>query len=672
MVNELATLEILEREISIFYDEINHFNKGEREQIKKACQWSQSLHSDQLRVSGEPYFIHPLSVARILLGLQLDATAIVAGLLHDILEDTVAGEEELLENFGEDVTHLIKSLTKIKDIKVQDKTAQEGESIRKMLLAMDKDLRVILVKLADKTHNMRTLHHMRSDKQRRISQECLDIYAPLAGKLGIYSIKSELEDLSLKFLKPDIYKEIKSFLRERKQEREAYLQAVEEDITRKAKEVGITVAVHTRAKHFYSIYQKMKTKGKELKEIYDFLGIRILCENPGECYTLLGLIHQLYRPIAGRFKDYIAMPKENGYRSLHTTVITPVGKNLEIQIRSREMDSTAEFGVAAHWAYKEKKKIKLEDVNSRLLKKLRELDQEEHKDFLAGLKEDILKDTIFVFTPQGDMFELPQGATPIDFAYRIHGEVGEHCIGAKANNMIIPLNKPLQNTQTVTILTSPNAHPHVNWLRSVKTSRARSRIKAWLNKHNSSILIDRNTPATSGGTKKEAPKKKVVEPRPHQSDVRDKSKVTITLNQERNLMIRLSQCCGPNPGDPIVGFISPGRGIVVHHRNCTNLKGIDHLEERQVAVQWDTFSPNATQKFRVSADYVPDLFSAIEGAIRKHHGHLISGSIDETASGGLEALFTVELLFSGDFKKIIQSIKTIPAVQTIQRDYSQQ
>ncbi len=669
MKAKLVTEEEVEKLILDFARILSDYSESEREVILSAAHWAQELHHGQKRASGEPYIIHPLNVARILIGLQLDATAITAALLHDVLEDTIVTRQEIYEKFGRDVEHLVNGVTKINIVNVKNKSVQERETIRKMILAMDKDIRVILIKLADKRHNMNTLQYMREDKQKRIARECLEIYAPLAGKLGIYTIKTELEDLSLKFLKPDIYREIKAFLSEKRGQRADFLKAVERRIYESAHEEGIELTIKTRAKHFYSIYQKMKTKGKELDEIYDFLGIRILCKSTTECYTLLGLVHHLFKPLEGRFKDYIAMPKENGYKSLHTTVITRIGKPLEIQIRTYDMDETAEYGIAAHWAYKEGKNgTELDPFNQNLLQKLKDINSEPYNtgDFMDSLKKDVLSDTIFVFTPNGDTFELPRGSTAVDFAYHIHSEVGDHCLSAKADDMIIPLNKPLRNTQTVSIQTSANAHPHLNWLRFVKTTRARSKIRNWLNRHDSDVIIDRHVVA-----KKPAMQEKKKNP-PHaakapSNQMVDTTKVGVSIDNERNVMIRLAQCCNPTPGDRIIGFVSRGRGIIVHKADCKNLKGINEFENRKIEVTWENYSNRATQRFRVMARNVPDLFSEIEGAIRKYQGHLISGSISETDRGDLEGFFTVEMNRSEDFKKIAKSIRSIPDILNVQK-----
>ncbi len=670
MKTRLVTEEEVENLIQDFSKLLNDYTPQEQEIILEAAHWAQELHHGQKRASGEPYIIHPLNVARILIGLQLDATAITAALLHDVLEDTIVTRQDIFERFGRDVEHLVNGVTKINIVNVKNKSVQERETIRKMILAMDKDIRVILIKLADKRHNMNTLQYMRADKQKRIARECLEIYAPLAGKLGIYTIKTELEDLSLKFLKPDVYNEIKNFLSEKKGQRADFLKAVERQIYESAYKEGIELQIKTRAKHFYSIYQKMKNKGKELDEIYDFLGIRILCKNTTECYTLLGLVHHLFKPLAGRFKDYIAMPKENGYKSLHTTVMTRIGKPLEIQIRTFDMNETAEFGIAAHWAYKEGRKgSDLDQFNQNLLQKLKDINSEPYTtgDFMNSLKEDVLSDTIFVFTPEGDTFELPRGSTAIDFAYHIHSEVGDHCLSAKADDVIIPLNKPLKNTQTVSIQTSPNAHPHLNWLRFVKTTRARSKIRNWLNKHDSDVIIDRHVVAKKTPAVTEQKKQSRTEPKAPSNQMMDTTKVGVSIDNERNIMIRLAQCCNPTPGDEIIGFVSRGRGIIVHKADCRNLKGINEFETRKIEVTWENYSSKATQRFRVMARNVPDLFSEIEGAIRKYQGHLISGSISETDRGDLEGFFTVEMNRSEDFKKIAKSIRSIPDILNVQK-----
>jgi len=679
---KLVTVDDIDREIQLLRDKVSYMSIEHQDEIVRAARWSEEQHIGQKRRSGEPYVIHPIRVAEILASLFMDHHTIQAGLLHDVLEDTAISRQELKEIFGSEVENLVNGVTKINIVNAKNRNVQESETIRKMFFAMVRDIRVILIKLADKRHNMSTLQYMPEDKQKRIAKECLDIYAPIAGKLGIYSLKSELEDLSLKFTAPDVYYQIKDFIDHKKGARSDFLKHIEEDIFREASKEKIQVKVATRAKHFYSIYRKMKTKGKDLNEIYDFLGIRILCTTQVECYTMLGIVHQLWTPLAGRFKDYIAMPKENHYKSLHTSVMAYGGKPLEIQIRTFDMNKTAEYGIAAHWLYKEGKNAGREKVsNINFVNQLKNWNEQKLNsgEFMNSIKKELLEDSIYVFTPKGDSIELPKGSTAIDFAYRIHTDVGNHCMGAKADGAIIPLTRPLLNTQKISVMTSPSAHPHLNWLRFVKTYKARSKIRHWLNKNETGIFIDRNIVAQK---KEEVPpakepveeNKKESEEYSHifQNKVLDKTKVGITIDNERNMMINLAKCCNPTTGDEIIGFVSRGRGIIVHKSNCSNLKNIKEFDQRKVHVEWETVSSKYTQRYKIHSKYRTDLFSEIEGAIRKNKGHLISGSLDETERGDLLGFFTVELEQMEDAKKVSKSIRAIPAVMNVQKVQSLQ
>ncbi|MFP4362723.1 MAG: RelA/SpoT family protein [Spirochaetia bacterium] len=666
----------MKERVATFAEKLNNYSQEAKDRILDAAYWAMDQHKDQKRRSGEPYFIHPIAVAEILISLRMDPDTIIAALLHDILEDTEISRQQMRARFGKDVEKLVNGVTKISILKAKNKTVQESETIRKMLFAMIKDIRVILIKLADKLHNMRTLEHLSEHRRRAIAQECLDVYAPLAGRLGISWLKAELEDLSLKHLHFDVYQQVKQFISEKRSAREEYLKRVKEDIYRAAGKEGIQVQVKTRMKHFYSVYAKMRRRGKQLDEIYDLLGIRILCNTQGECYTLLGLIHQLWIPISGRFKDYIAMPKANGYMSLHTTVMCYDGKRLEIQIRTHEMNKTAEYGIAAHWLYKKgfnKENLKVEDLH--IVNKLKNWDGVKitSSQFLEEIKRELLKDSIYVFTPRGQVVELPKGATPIDFAYHIHTEIGDHCLIAKADGAIVPLRSELNNTQVVEIITSPQAHPHVNWLRYVKTSRARSKVRNWLNKHDENLIIDRNIVAKKQAASKhdhheenhKKPEKKPQEEVPNK--YLDKKKVGIKIGNERNMMIRFAKCCEPAVGDDIIGYISRGRGIIVHRRDCPNLKYIKDFTQRRMEVEWETVSPKATRRFRVTARQTSNLFSEIEGSVRKYHGHLIEYKLEENEQGRLIGFFTMELDKKEDFKKVVKSIRTIPHVLTIEK-----
>lgn len=649
---------------------LDSYTPEDRETIVRAAHKSRLLHEGQIRESGEPFLVHPLQVAEILIGLRLDAAAIVSALLHDVLEDTVMTRAELRQEFGKDVEQLVNGVTKIAAVKAKNKSVQTTETIRKMLFAMVKDIRVILIKLADKLHNMRTLEYKKESRRRAIAQETLDIYAPLAGRLGIAWLKDELEDLALKHINKEAYDQIKAYVAEKRTERAEYLDRIEASIAEAASEAGIDIEVETRAKHFYSIYEKMRRRSKELDEIFDLLGTRVVCDNSSQCYTLLGIVHRIWPPIEGRFKDYIAMPKANKYQSLHTTVMGFDGKLLEIQIRTREMHQIAEYGIAAHWVYKQGlTRAETRSHDLAILNRVRDLGaiRLTSNEFLEEIKQEILKDSIYVFTPKGDAIQLPRGATAIDFAYHIHTEVGHHTMAAKADGSIIPLRAELKNTQVIEIITSPHAHPHLNWLRYARTTRTRQKIRQWLNKHDESLILDKSIVA----------RKKVAEPsrrdraqeateEPHESTtVIDPRKVGVRVGDERNMMIHFAQCCHPTTGDEIVGYISRGRGIIVHRQDCTNLAGIPDFETRSIEVEWETVSPRETRRFRVVARRTFDLFSEIEGAIRKFHGNLIEGRVEEIDDGRLDAQFTVELDRRDDFKKVMKSVRSIPQVLNI-------
>jgi GTP pyrophosphokinase len=454
--------------------------------IKKAYVYSAKVHQGQVRKSGEPYLIHPLEVAGILAELKLDEASIVTGLLHDTIEDTLATSEELTELFGPEVAQLVDGVTKLSKFSASATLSQEekqAENFRKMIIAMAQDIRVILVKLADRTHNMRTLDHMAEEKQRRIAQETLDIYAPLANRLGISWIKTELEDLSFRYLKPEEFESLQQKLQKRQKEREKYIDDVSTLVRTKLEERSLKGEVSGRFKHSYSIYKKMKSQGIEFEQIHDIIAFRIITQTMPACYEALGLVHQLWKPVPGRFKDFIAIPKPNMYQSLHTTVVGPLGERIEVQIRTPDMHKVAEEGIAAHWAYKEGKAvISKDDEKFAWLRQLMEWQQDlkDPKEFLETVKVDLFTDEVFVFTPKGDVRSLPRGATPVDFAYAIHSDVGGRCVGAKVNGKIVPLRYKLKNGDTVEVLTSPQAHPSKDWLTFVKTSRAQQRIRGFI------------------------------------------------------------------------------------------------------------------------------------------------------------------------------------------------
>ncbi len=654
---------------------LTHYTPEDQELIYQAALWSLELHGTQKRASGEPYFVHPLQVAEMLVDLQMDADTVIAGLLHDVLEDSGVSQETIEQRFGPTVTALVDGVTKISILKVKNKSVQEAETIRKMLFAMAKDIRVIIIKLADKLHNMSTLQHLSPERRKTIASETLDIYAPLADRMGISWMKAELEDLALKHLNPDTYQYIKEFLLAKKNERTEYLKRVEKSIYRSAGEEGLSnILVTSRAKHFYSIYRKMKKRNKDIDEIYDLLGVRITCHTVNDCYTILGVIHKLWPPIEGRFKDYIAMPKANQYQSLHTTVMCYNGRQLEIQIRTQAMHYTAEFGIAAHWAYKQEfGGAKLTTDTLPIISKLKNWEQEVElsDNFLDEIKSELLKDSIYVFTPRGHIIEMPKNSTPIDFAYYIHSEVGSHMIGAKADGSIIPLNQPLKNTQVVEILTSPNGRPHVNWLRIARTSRARQRIRNWLNKHDETLLIDKSIIAKRKASEKipEPAKSGQETPSPEGEEiikhVLHADKLSFRIGNEKNMMISIAKCCSPSTGDKIIGYISRGRGIIVHKKSCPNLRHIREIDHRTIEVEWEAGRQRKTKRFKVTSKRTTDLFSEIEGAVKKYKGHLIEGRLEETDEGKLTGSFTMEFEQPDDFKQVMKSLRTIPSVINI-------
>lgn len=629
-----------------------YLNEEDVEFLQRAYEFAEKAHSDQYRKSGEPYILHPIAVAEILIDLELDPYTIAAAFLHDVVEDTDVTIEEIKEAFDEQVALLVDGVTKLKKIKYKSKEEQQAENHRKMILAMAKDIRVILIKLADRLHNMRTLKHLPPEKQRKISQETLEIFAPLAHRLGISKIKWELEDIALRYLDPQQYYRIVNLMKKKRAEREQYIEEVVETIKKKLQEIYVEADVSGRPKHIYSIYRKMMLQNKQFNEIYDLLAVRIIVKNIRDCYAVLGVIHTCWKPMPGRFKDYIAMPKANMYQSLHTTVIGPNGEPLEVQIRSEEMHRVAEYGVAAHWAYKEGKSIKNE--TAKLAHKFgwfREIlemqnDTRNAQEFIESLKIDLFSDMVFVFTPKGDVIELPKGSVPLDFAYRIHTEVGNRCIGAKVNGKMVPLDHALKTGDIVEILTSKHSYgPSQDWLKIAQSSHARNKIRQWFKKERREEnvakgreLIEKEIKANDfdpnevmteenilevaqkfsftseedmyaavgyGGIsakqivtrlldkfRKDAANEQIdqsiveavaeITPIPRAK----KTNIGVKVKGVDNLLIRLSKCCSPVPGDEIVGFITKGRGVSIHRKDCPNVSHIEE-KERLLPVEWE-------------------------------------------------------------------------------------
>ncbi len=586
-------------ELTEFLQEYSHFSAEEARLIRSAWDYLREKKGNASRSCGEPFLSHPLRVARVLASLELDAESVVAAFLHGSLEELGTSTDEIERLFGATVSKLVEGTSRISGLSMKNKTLHEAESIRKMFFAMIDDIRIILVRLADRLDKMRTLKNFPEDRQRAVAQETIDIWAPLANRLGISSIKDELEDLSLKALNREVFDQIKSIVAAKKTERERFLEQAESEILGAAKEAGFSVRINSRAKHFWSIYQKMKKRNKAPDEIFDLLAMRVICPTLNECYALLGIVHTIWKPLDGRFKDYIAMPKPNGYQSLHTTVMSFQGQPLEIQIRTEEMHHVAENGIASHWLYK--KGASNEVVNAdhlSLINQLKELSRNRFtdEDFLAQIKTDLLGDSIYVFTPKGDIIELPAGSTPIDFAYQIHSAVGEKIVGAKADGAIIQLSQALKNTQVVEVITHPQAHPTRNQYNSARTAKARQKIRAWLQEHDAGGDFERKESpdqAKSEQARPEAARAQLA--RQQKGDdgqdagppLFDSAVLKIRVGDTTNFMIKFAHCCSPTPPSPITGYVSRGRGIIIHRTECRNLSAIPDIGNRSILVEWE-------------------------------------------------------------------------------------
>ena len=708
--------------------------------IEKAIYFATYAHKDQIRKSGEAYIVHPIQVAGILAELKLDPDTIATGFLHDVVEDTGFSIDDIEYEFGKDVAFLVEGVTKLGKIKYKSHAEQQAENHRKMLLAMANDLRVIMVKLADRLHNLRTLKFHKPEKQRMIAEETLEIYAPLAHRLGMNKIKWELEDTSLRYLNPQQYYRIVHLMNSKRDEREEYINTTIENIKEATKDLDIEAVIYGRPKHIYSIYRKMKDQKKQFSEIYDLLAIRVLVDSIKDCYAVLGAIHTKWKPMPGRFKDYIAIPKANMYQSIHTTVIGPGGRPVEIQIRTFEMHQVAEYGVAAHWAYKEgnKEKVTNDPLQKQLdwFKDLIELQNEtkDAKDFMNSVKEDIFGDKVYVFTPKGDVSELPLGSGPLDFAYNIHTEVGNKTVGAKVNNKIVPLNYQLKTGDIVEVLTSANSFgPSRDWINLVFTTRAKNKIKRFfklqdrdeniikgrelLEKQITELGFNFKDFMTKQGMKdiatrfnfgteedlfaaigfgeisyqtvankmtekarREIEEQKVVETAFEKTTPQGQKKESqkmkirheggVVIEGVDNLLIRLSRCCNPVPGDDIVGYITKGRGISVHRKDCPNVQLPESEQNRLIEVDWED-TANTSQQYDTELvvegynrnGLLNEVLNVINSTTKSLNS--VNGKVDAnkiaTISVNIGILNTQQLDF------IVDKIKQIPDVYSVRR-----
>ena len=692
-----------------------NFPDADLTQLQRAYIYSAKLHEGQMRLSGEPYLSHPLAVADILAEMRLDAVTVAAGLLHDTLEDTAATEEEIREQFGEEIESLVSGLTKLSKIEFQSRTEHQAENFRKMLLAMSKDIRIILIKLADRLHNMRTLEYMDEDGRLRVSQETLDIYAPLAHRLGIYWLKQELEERAFRVLHKESFDEITRRIKGSKRKRERYVETVQARLSEALDQEEIQSEVTGRLKEVYSLYKKLEQQDLSLDEVYDLIAFRVVVEGTSAtCYQTLGLVHSLWTPVPGRFKDYIAMPKPNGYQCLHTTVIGPFGERMEIQIRTQEMHRVAELGIASHWKYKQDPRMSGSDEEQfAWLRQLLEWQQslQDPHEFLETVRVDLFPDAVYVFTPHGDVIALPSGATPIDFAFAVHSEIGHHCAGARVNGVLLPLRHRLSNGDTVEIMTSPHQRPRQEWLESVVTGRARSRIRHALRErevedsrslgrqilerelrrrgHSYEKLLKAGdltkiakelrfknlegllqavaygkTPARTvarklvGEETKPTLIERVLRSRTGSAGVR--------VGGMDQVLVRLARCCAPLPGDEIEGYITRGRGVTVHARDCAKVFHLD--PERRVPVSWaGAETADRRVKVKVLSEDRPGLLAAVTKQISGEGVNIEGGRISKAGQNRAVQTFDLAVKDRKHLEAVLKKVAKVKGVLSAER-----
>lgn len=718
--------------LETFVEKIKQYNPHyDLSRIIKAYNFAEDAHSGQFRKSGEKYFTHPINVALILAELELDESSVIAGLMHDVIEDTKYTFEDISKEFGEEIALLVDGVTKLGKFNYETKEERQAENLRKMFLAMAKDIRVILIKLADRLHNMRTLRYMNEKKKKEKAMETLEIYAPIAHRLGISRIKWELEDLSLRYMDPEGYYDLVDKVAKKRKVREEYINLVIDKLKSNLKNLDIDYDIYGRPKHFYSIYKKMVYQHKSFEEIFDLTAIRVLVDNIKDCYGVLGIVHTLWKPIPGRFKDYIAMPKPNMYQSIHTTVIGPKGEPFEIQIRTWEMHRIAEYGIAAHWKYKEGK-VEEGKLDQKLtwLRQLLEWQRElkDPKEFMESLKIDLFTNQVFVFTPKGDVIELPIGSTPIDFAYKIHSAIGNSCIGAKVDGRIVPLDYKLKTGNIVDVLTSSNSNgPSRDWLKFVKSTHAKNKIKQWFKKERKEDNINRGKELLERDIKRQGytfkelakadwmnsivkqmrfnsiddlyaaigyggiglnqvvPKLKENYRQEHKENdkkedavnVQDKIPVQkpkkvrtqgVKVKGIDNILVRFARCCSPLPGDDIVGYITRGRGITVHRKDCPNIENIPGGVERLIDVHWDNDKKSSYKtEIQVIAPDRKGLLSEITNIISEAKLHVTAVNAKTTKEKIAIINLTIEISSTDQLTKVINKFKSMAEVIDVKR-----
>ncbi len=687
--------------------------------VRRAYIFSAKAHEGHLRASGEPYLVHPLEVCMIVArDMKLGVSAIASALLHDTVEDTCATIEEIKEGFGEEVSLLVDGVTKLSSLEFGDTSVREAETYRKMILAMSKDIRVILVKLADRLHNMRTLHHLPEKKRTKISQETQDIYAPLANRLGLGKIKGELEDLALRYLEPRVYREISDKVAQKKSERLAAVEEAKNSIAEKLKEVSIDAMIEGRAKRLCSIYHKMTKKDLSFEEVMDLMAIRIITKSVSDCYAALGIIHSMWKPIRGEFDDYIAVPKPNMYQSLHTAVVWREGYHpLEIQIRTVEMHKVAEEGIAAHWKYKEKGKINPDFERTFVwLQQLRDIGNQlkDSKEFMKLLKLNLYPDDVYVFTPGGEVIDLPKGSSPIDFAYKIHTKVGHCCTGARVNGKLVQLKWQLKTGDICEIITSSSQKPNRDWLRIVKSQKATTEVKRWLKKEEGKRSLSLGREVCEKGVSKynldlkklektgqlndvsaqlgyktnesllvglglgkvsvEQIVKKIIPPKllkEKKAQARKKKSTSIMVKGLDNIMIRFAKCCRPLPGDDISGFITRSKGATIHRSDCNAILSLGVEHERRIDVSWDVDEPFSVPiEIIIISGNRPGLLADISLVIASYDANIVNAQIKPTQDGKAKHKFTIEVHDLEQLEEILKAIRSVKNVFSVKRNTS--